>query len=226
MKSTLFNHTENNNSEQKRFVNQNAHTLLVNLNGEVYAKQGAMAAYQGNLDFEYHGGGVSRMFKKIVSGENLNLMKCKGQGDLFLADNGAEVHVVELENDELSINGTNLLAFESSLQWDVNIIRSGVMGMVAGGGLFNATVKGTGLAAVTSWGTPVVLQIDQPTFVDVNCAIAWSSNLKIDIKSTVKAGAFIGRGSGEAFQMAFSGQGFVVVQPGEGPYAMLAASTA
>ena len=30
------------------------------------------------------------------------------------------------------------------------------------------------------------------------------------------AGAIIGRGSGEAFQLGFSGQGFVVVQASEG----------
>ena len=34
---------------------------------------------------------------------------------------------------------------------------------------------------------------------------------------TAGAGALIGRGSGEAFQLAFSGQGFVVVQASEGP---------
>ena len=33
---------------------------------------------------------------------------------------------------------------------------------------------------------------------------------------TVKAKALIGRGSGEAVQMAFAGEGFVVVQPSEG----------
>lgn len=196
--------------------------LLVNLEPgkEVYARQGSMAAYQGDVDFEFHGGGVGRMFKKIVTGENLSLMKCVGNGDVFLASNGSEVHIVDLENEEISIKSHNLLAFEGSLEWDVKLIRAGVMGLVAGG-LFNVTLKGSGLAAVSTWGTPVVLQVDQPTYVDVGCVIAWSTSLKVDIKSTLKAGALIGRGTGEAFQMAFEGQGFVVVQPGEGPLALL-----
>lgn len=202
---------------------QNNHMLLVNLDkgAEVYAKQGAMAAYQGDIDFEFHGGGIGRMFKKIVTGENLNLMKCTGVGDVFLADNGSEVHIISLEGEELSIKSNNLLAFEASLAWDVKLIRAGVMGLVAGG-LFNTTLKGSGQAAVSTWGTPVVLQVDQPTYVDVGCVIAWTTSLRVDIKSTLKAGALIGRGTGEAFQMSFEGQGFVVVQPGEGPYAMLA----
>jgi len=33
----------------------------------------------------------------------------------------------------------------------------------------------------------------------------------------MKLGARVGRGSGEAVQLAFAGQGFVVVQASEGP---------
>jgi len=225
MNSTLFNHTENTQEEHKQFVMQNNHMLLVNMKEgqEVFAKQGSMAAYQGAIDFSFHGGGAGRMFKKIVTGENLQLMKMSGVGDVFLADNGAEVHLVDLDNEQLTINSNNLLAFSSGLDWNINRIKAGVMGMIAGG-IFNTTLTGSGSAAVTSWGTPVVLQINQPTAVDVGCVIAWSTNLQVDIKSTLKASAMIGRGTGEAFQMLFSGQGFVVVQPGEGMNALVTAA--
>lgn len=225
MKSTLFENTEKNSQEHEIFVMQGPHMLLVNLDGEVYAKQGAMAAYQGKVDFQYHGGGMGRMLKKMVSGEDLQLMKCVGKGDVFMADNGAEVHLVDLDDEKLTISSNNLLAFESSLEWDINRIKAGVMGFVAGG-LFNVTLTGAGKAAVTSWGQPVMLQVDQPTAVDVNCVIAWTTSLQVNIKSTFKAGALIGRGSGEALQMQFNGKGFVVVQPGEGPAAMIAAAAA
>lgn len=223
MQSTLFNHVENTNQENEKFVLQNPHMLLVNLDGEVYTKHGAMAAYQGAIDFQFHGGGVGRMLKKMVSGEDLRLMKCVGKGDLFVADNGAEVHIIDLNNDQLTVSSNSLLAFESSLEWNINRIKAGVMGFVAGG-LFNATLSGTGKAAITSWGQPVVLQVDQPTYVDVNCIIAWSTSLQVGINTSLKAGSLIGRSSGEAVQMMFSGEGFVVVQPGEGPAAMLASA--
>lgn len=45
--------------------------------------------------------------------------------------------------------------------------------------------------------------------------MAWSPNLKVKGKRSFKAQSLIGRGSGEAYQMAFSGQGIVVVQPSE-----------
>jgi uncharacterized protein (AIM24 family) len=225
MISTILENVEKNNQENEKFVMQTKHMLLVNLDGSIYTKQGAMSAYQGEVDFQFHGGGAKRMFKKIVTGENLNLMECSGKGDLFLADNGADVHIVKLENEELTVNSTNLLAFESELSWDVKRIKAGVMGFVAGG-LFNTTINGSGLAAITSWGQPVVLEVDEPTYVDVNCAIAWSTSLDVSIHSSFKAGSIIGRGSGEAFQMKFEGKGFVIVQPGEGLYAMVAMASA
>ena len=56
----------------------------------------------------------------------------------------------------------------------------------------------------------------QPTFVDPQAAILSSANLQPQIKSSFKMGSLIGRGSGESFQLAFHGPGFVVVQPSEG----------
>ena len=55
----------------------------------------------------------------------------------------------------------------------------------------------------------------QRTFVDPQAAICWSANLQPQIKNTFKMGSLIGRGSGESFQLAFHGPGFVVVQPSE-----------
>ena len=127
MKSQLF---EQDKMEKEgvagSFLLQNRHTLKVELNGEVYAKQGAMAAYQGNVEFSFHGGGVRRMLKKVISGENLQLMKVSGRGEVFFSDFGAEVQIVQLENDSLTINTSNLLAFESTLQWDIKMVKPGM----------------------------------------------------------------------------------------------------
>jgi uncharacterized protein (AIM24 family) len=73
-------------------------------------------------------------------------LRCQGQGDVFLAERAYDVHMLNLNNTGLSISGKNVLAFSSSLDW--NIER--------------------------------------------------------------------GRGTGEALQVAFHGQGFVIVQPSEG----------
>jgi uncharacterized protein (AIM24 family) len=57
---------------------------------------------------------------------------------------------------------------------------------------------------------------EAPTFADTNAVVAWSAKLQTQLKTSFKAGALIGRGSGEAIQVSFYGQGSVIVQPSEG----------
>lgn len=56
---------------------------------------------------------------------------------------------------------------------------------------------------------------DQPVFTDPNATVAWSGNLTPDIKTDISLKTFVGRSSGESVQMAFKGEGFVVIQPYE-----------
>ena len=197
------------------FALQNPRMLRVALDGEVMARQGSMVAYQGEVDFEYQGaGGIGRLLKKALTGEGVPLMRCRGRGDVFFANNADEIHLVRLEGDALSVNGQSILAFEPTLTWDIRRIEGASM---FAGGLFNTILQGSGWAAITAHGTPVVLQTDAPTYADAQAAIAWSANLQTSIHRTVKVGALIGRGSGEAVQIGFAGQGFVIVQASEGP---------
>ena len=178
------------------------------------ARQGSMVAYQGNVDFAFEGGGAGKFLKKALTGEGLPLMRCQGQGDVFLAERAYDVHMLNLNNTGLSISGKNVLAFSSSLDWNIERVKGG---SIATGGLFNTTLRGTGWVALTTDGPPVVLNAaEAPTFADTNAVVAWSANLQTQLKTSFKAGALIGRGSGEAVQVSFHGQGFVIVQPSEG----------
>lgn len=194
---------------------QNKKLLRVRITEPFMAKQGSMVAYQGNVNFNYQGGGAAKFLKKALTGEGLQLMRVEGQGDVFLADLAHEVHILHLNNSGLSVSGKNVLAFSSSLEWNVERVKGG---SIAAGGLFNTTLRGTGWVAITTEGAPVVLNAaEAPTFADANALVAWSVHLQTSIRSTVSAGALIGRGSGEAFQVSFQGPGFVIVQPSEGP---------
>ncbi|MDN5745786.1 MAG: AIM24 family protein, partial [Nocardioidaceae bacterium] len=193
---------------------QNHKMLRVRLTEPFMAKQGSMVAYQGNVNFAYQGSGAAKFLKKALSGEGMSLMRVEGQGDVFLADTADDVHVLHLNNSGLSVSGKNILAFSASLDWNVERVKGGSM---AAGGLFNTTLRGSGWVAITTQGAPVVLNAQEaPTFADAQALVAWSVHLQTSIRSTMSAGALIGRGSGEAFQVAFSGPGFVIVQPSEG----------
>jgi len=199
------------------FALQNSKLLKVSLDKvTIQAKAGSMVAYQGDVSFEHAGsGGLSRMVKKAVSGEGTTLMKMDGTGEVFLADAAQDVHLIYLENDAITVNGTNLLAFDSGIDWDIKRVE-GVSGMM-GGGLFNTALQGTGWVAIISDGPPVLLNAGEaPTFADPQAAITWASSVQTGIKTDIKLKNLIGRGSGEAVQMSFSGQGWVLVQPSEG----------
>lgn len=200
--------------EAKAIANQNTKLLRVRLGEPFMARQGSMVAYQGNVEFAFEGGGASKFIKKALTGEGLPLMRCQGQGDVFLADRSYDVHLLNLNNSGLSISGKNVLAFSSSLDWNIERVKGGSM---VAGGLFNTTLRGTGWVALTTDGPPVVLNAaEAPTFADTNAVVAWSANLQTQLKTSFKAGALIGRGSGEAVQVSFYGNGFVIVQPSEG----------
>ena len=71
--------------------------------------------------------------------------------------------------------------------------------------------------AIISNGPPVLLNVAQAqTFVDPQAAITWSSGVTTSFKTDIKMKDLIGKGSGEQVQLAFSGQGWVLVQPSEG----------
>lgn len=189
------------------------------VDGEILAKQGAMVAYTGSVDFAFKGAGLGGFVRKAVTGEGQELMKVTGRGNVWFADNGAHISLFTLEADRLVVNGRSLLVLGQGMSHEIKKTSGGI-GAMAAGGLFQTEVTGTGQVAVTCLGTPLVLPTDQPVFVDAQAAVAWTSPVRTEIVSTFKAGALIGRGSGEAFQMKMQGAGgFVVVQCGEVPAA-------
>ena len=196
---------------------QNSKLLKVELAGvTIQAKLGAMVAYQGDVRFEHAGtGGLSRMIKKAVTSEGTQLMKISGTGEVFLADMAQDIQLLRLDDDHITANGANVLAFEDGIDWDIKRVE-GVAGML-GGGLYNMELRGSGWVALVSDGPPVLLELQgEPTFADPQAAITWSSGLKTSVKTDVSVKTFIGRGSGESVQMEFSGTGWVLVQPSEG----------
>ena len=199
------------------FSLQNSKLLRVALRDvTIQAKLGSMVAYQGDVKFEHAGqGGMGRMLKKAMTGEGQNLMKISGSGEVFLAETAQEIHVITLQNDKVTVNGANLLAFDAGIDWNIERMQ-GVSGMM-GGGMYNTALQGTGSVAILSDGPPVRLDVGSAeTFADPQAAITWSSGVSTSVKTDVSIKTLVGRGSGESVQIAFSGQGWVLVQPSEG----------
>ncbi len=143
------------------------------------------------------------------------LTKAEGNGKVYLADSGKKITILNLEGDSIFVNGSDLLAFEPSIKFDIKMMRK-VSSMLAGG-LFNIRLEGTGMVAFTTHYDPITLIVtpDNPVTTDPNATVAWSGSLEPRIKTDVSLKTFVGRGSGESIQTEFCGNGFVVIQPYE-----------
>lgn len=203
------------------FVLQNKKLLKINMGasgGQVLAKAGSMIAYQGQMNFAKKGGGAGKWLKKQVSGEQFTLMEVNGTGDLFLADAANDIVLLYINNEAIGVEALNLLAFSPSIAWDIKMVRGA--GMMSGG-MFTVELNGTGYLALISKGEPLALAVtpDQPTYTDPNATIAWSSGLEpgVNVDANLKSlkGIFGSMTSGETFQLAFQGTGYVIVQPSE-----------
>src|SRR3954454_8788953 len=99
MQSTLGSFQETQSTEA--FTLQNSKLLKVSLDQiTIQARLGSMVAYQGDVHFEHAGsGGLNKWVKKAVTGEGLKLMKVEGSGEVFLAEQAQDIHLIKLEND-------------------------------------------------------------------------------------------------------------------------------
>ncbi len=211
-----------NDAEHDYFELETPQLLEINLNDQfVWTKNGAMVAYVGNIKFEREGmlsGGIGNFLKKSLTGEGAKLMKAQGTGRLYVADGGKKVQILHLNNESICVNGNDILAHDQTIKNQITMLKS-VAGMMSGG-IFQVRLTGTGHVAITTHGDPLVLMVsnDNPVFTDPNATVAWSGNLSPELKANMSLKSFIGRGSGEEFQMKFSGDGWVLIQPYEEVY--------
>ncbi|MFF6877781.1 TerD family protein [Streptomyces sp. NPDC012474] len=202
----------------QRWTQQNKKLVRVDLGigGQpVLARQGSMVLYQGKVDFSYKGAGFSGRIAGNATGQEMQLMRCTGQGQVFLAENSTMLHPLELQGDAVCVSAENVLAFDESLQYEIRRIEGHG---IPGGALFTMQFQGTGTIVVKTHGTPVVLPVTPTTFADCNAVVAWSAAAQVVVSSQVRMrrNAYAGD-TGESVNLQFRGApgNFIVVQPYE-----------
>ena len=99
------------------------------------------------------------MLKKAVTGEGTTLMKMAGSGEVFLADQAQDIHLIYLENDFITVNGPNLLAFDADIDWDIKRVSGRRVGARWPAASTTWSCAGTGWVAILSDGPPVLLNV-------------------------------------------------------------------
>jgi stress response protein SCP2/uncharacterized protein (AIM24 family) len=203
----------------QRWTQQNKKMVRVDLgmggDQAVLARQGSMVLYQGKVDFSYKGAGFSGRIVGNATGQEMQLMRCSGRGQVFLAESGAMLHPIELQGDAVCVSAENVLAFDETLQYEVRRVEGHG---IPGGALFTMQFQGTGTVVVKTRGVPVVLPVTPTTFADCNAVVAWSAASQVIVSSQVRMrrNAYPGD-TGESVNLQFRGApgNFIVVQPYE-----------
>ncbi|MGX1670935.1 AIM24 family protein [Streptomyces sp. NPDC055400] len=194
---------------------QNAKSIRYAVDGDMMARQGAMIAYRGNLQFERKGQGMGGMLKRAVTGEGLPLMTVRGQGEAWFAHEAQNCFIVDVEAGEaLTVNGRNVLCFDSTLSYEIKTVKGAG---ISGGGLFNSVFTGQGRLGLVCEGNPLVIPVSsqQPVFVDTDAVVGWTAHLHTSLHRSQSIGSMIRGGSGEAVQLKLEGEGYVIVRPSE-----------
>lgn len=200
----------------EQFELENKKLLDIDLDGKAMMKAGSMIAYTGDVSFTGKSsaeGGISGFLKEKVTSEGMPVMEATGTGHVYVADQGKEIQLLTLDaGEKISVNGNDILAFESSVEFSIGMIKS-VSG-ASSGGLTNVFLEGPGNVAITTHGEPLVLT--PPVKTDPDATVAWSGSLSPSASRNVNFSDMIGQSSDERYQLDFTGRdGFVIVQPYE-----------
>ncbi|MBL8150548.1 MAG: AIM24 family protein [Blastocatellia bacterium] len=195
-------------------------------NEEVFSKRGAMIACRGKVNFARSflgSGGVQDLAMRAVTNEGVDLMVANGNGQVYYAFDGMHVTVINLHGETFYIESHSLLAFDRRLRVGTSFLgnQGGLQGLVRGAmtgqGLFTTTLDGHGEFAFVSDGDTISLDVfpDKPIFVDPQAYVGHRGQITSSIATDTSWKTFIGQGSGESFQLKFTGSGTVYIQASE-----------
>ncbi|MEV7995936.1 AIM24 family protein [Streptomyces sp. NPDC086077] len=217
MQSPIFAH--NDQQSQERWSLQNKQMLRVALEGhdDILARKGTMVAYQGLVEFdaEYQGNSATRA--RARTGEGLDLMRCHGQGTVYLANLKQHVHLIDVDQEGLTVDSSYVLAMDSGLHHEVIAVDS--LYGISGSGKYQLNITGRGKVALMTSGAPLMMQVTPDKYVncDADAIVAWSTALRVQMQAqTHSSGVWRRRGNtGEGWELSFMGTGHVLVQPSE-----------
>ncbi|WP_406495391.1 AIM24 family protein [Streptomyces sp. NBC_01604] len=217
MHSTLFAHVPVESTG--RYTLQNPQLLKTDVtrgSSPILARQGAMVAFEGQVEFDSQYRNRSWRNVERMTGERLELMRCKGNGIVYLANLAQHLHIMEVGRG-LTVDSSYVLAFDGSLGVGIVAVDSAVE--IASAGAYNLELTGSGQVVLMTSGEPLVMEVtpEKNVCCDADAVVAWSTSLRTQLQAPTSTSAVWRRkgSTGEGWEMQFSGTGHVLVQPSE-----------
>jgi uncharacterized protein (AIM24 family) len=193
--------------------NINRYAYSVAVERQMFIRKGKMIAYYGSLRFEALGSNILDILVREAFNSPLfvnDFIVVAGQGQLIIGDLGNDIAGYDLDNANLTVRASHLLAFQSTLRCQESVVPGFL------------TLLGTGRMLASSNG-PVHF-MEPPCRADEQALLGWADcpcpAFRHDynyVRSFASAaGSLIGFSmSGEEKQVDFTGKGTVLVQSSE-----------
>ena len=175
--------------------------LEINFARSVHVKRGTVSSYSGNLKFVAESGLIGTTAQTLVKGV--------GQGKIFVYEKGRKTFLLDLNEEFIYVEGSNLLALEDTLTYRVEPIYDASYQRK----IDTVKIFGKGSLAISTSIEPLTLRVtkDYPLSISSNALVAWTGNLiatVVDDKSLEHV--MIERPDEGGFKIRFEGEGVVV----------------
>jgi uncharacterized protein (AIM24 family) len=175
--------------------------LEINFARSVHCKRGTVSSYSGNLKFVAESG--------LLGTTAQTLVRAVGQGKIFVYEKGRKTFLLDLNDEFIYVEGSNLLALEDSLTYRVEPIYDQSYQRK----IDTVKIFGKGSLAISTSIEPLTLRVtrEYPLSISSNALVAWTGNViptVVDDKSLENV--MIETEGAAGFKIRFEGDGVVV----------------
>lgn len=175
--------------------------LEINFARSVHVKRGTVSSYSGNLKFI----GESSLLGTTAQ----TLVKAVGQGKIFVYEKGRKTFLLDLTDEFIYVEGSNLLALEDSLTYRVEPIYDASYQRK----IDIVKIFGKGSLAISTSIEPLTMRVtrEYPLSISSNALVAWTGNLIPTVVDDKSLETVMIETEGTAgFKIRFEGDGVVV----------------
>ena len=175
--------------------------LEINFARNVHVKRGTVSSYSGNLKFVAESG--------LVGTTAQTLVKAVGQGKIFVYEKGRKTFLLDLNDEFIYVEGSNLLALEDSLTYRVEPIYDASYQRK----IDTVKIFGKGSLAISTHIEPLTLRVtrDYPLSISSSALVAWTGNVIPTVVDDQSLENVMIENVGNAgFKIRFEGDGVVV----------------
>lgn len=184
----------------KTFVLHENGFLEINFRETVHIKRGTVSSYSGNLAFAAETG--------LVGTTAATLVKVDGEGRLFLFERGRKTFLLDLNDEFIYVEGSNLLALEDSLSYRVEPIYDTTYQRK----IDTVKIFGKGSLAISTSIEPLTMRVTRayPLSISSHALVAWTGNLIPTVIEGDHLESVMINTASQSFKIRFEGEGVVV----------------